>query len=293
MTAPPPTGLRDDGTLAREGDPRLIPRAFLPPVEALRTGLPRVFGDRMHSAYLYGSIPRGTATPHTSDLDALVLLHTPPTPTDHDRARVLMNDLDAAFPVIDGGAILLDHTGQVLRPLTAQDGGFFVSCLCTPLIGPDLATRLPAYRPTTLLARQTNGDLHLVLPRWRQALERARTDADLTALARRVGRRLVRTGFTLIMPTWGGWTSDLSLATDLFAHHHPAQATVMRRALAAAEHPTPDPDLLRSLLDRPALWLEATYTRTHGRRTSPRTVRPAPAARDRPPWDAHRPGFPV
>ncbi|GAB3803094.1 hypothetical protein GCM10027605_24290 [Micromonospora zhanjiangensis] len=29
------------------------------------------------------------------------------------------------------------------------------------------------------------------------------------ALSRTVGRRLVRTGFTLVMPRWGDWTSDL------------------------------------------------------------------------------------
>ncbi|WP_067598476.1 nucleotidyltransferase [Nocardiopsis listeri] len=269
MSAPPPTGLNPDGTIAREGSLTHVPPAFAPLIEALRTHLPHTFGPRLHSAYLYGGIPRGTATPAVSDLDALALLHTPPTPQDHALASALMAELNAAFPTIDGGDILLEHTDQILRPLTAQDGGFFVACLCTPLTGPDLAHHLPAYRPTTLLARQTNGDLHRVLPRWRHALTQARTDTDLSVLARRVGRRLVRTGFTLTMPTWGGWTSDLHLATDLFSHHHPHQTDLMRLALRTATRPTPDPTPLHRLLDDLAPWLETTYTATHGRKSTP------------------------
>ncbi|MEU3306477.1 nucleotidyltransferase domain-containing protein [Nocardiopsis sp. NPDC006832] len=269
MSAPPPTGLNPDGTIAREGSITHVPPAFAPLIEALRTHLPHTFGPRLHSAYLYGGIPRGTATPAVSDLDALALLRTPPTHEDHARAGALMRELNATFPTIDGGDILLEHTDQILRPLTAQDGGFFVACLCTPLTGSDLAHHLPAYRPTTLLARQTNGDLHLVLPRWRHALSQARTDTDRSALARRIGRRLVRTGFTLTMPTWGGWTSDLRLATDVFTHYHPEQADLMRLALRTAIHPGPDPAPLHHLLDDLAPWLETTYTATHGRKSTP------------------------
>ena len=269
MNTPAPTGLNPDGTIAREGSTTRTPPAFIPVIEALRTRLPDVFGPRLHSTYLYGSIPRGTATPETSDLDALALLHTPPTPEDRTRADALTADLDAAFPAIDGGDILLEHTDQILRPLTSQDGGFFLACLCAPLSGPDLADHLPAYRPTTLLARQTNGDLHRLLPRWHHALTEAHTDTDLSTLARRIGRRLVRTGFTLTMPTWGGWTSDLHLATDLFSHHHPHQTDLMRLALRTATRPTPDPTPLHRLLDDLAPWLETTYTAAHGRKTTP------------------------
>ncbi|WP_033302905.1 nucleotidyltransferase domain-containing protein [Nocardiopsis alkaliphila] len=266
---PPPQGVRPDGTIAREGSLERIPSAFAPVITALRTRLPRLFGPRLHSAYLYGSIPRGTATPTTSDLDALALLHTPPTAHDQARAQELMTQLDADFTTINGGGILLEHTTSMLRPLSEQDGGFFVACLCTPLLGPDLAEQLPTYRPDSLLARQTNGDLHLVLPRWRHALNRA--DTDTTSLARRVGRRLVRTGFTLVMPTWGGWTSDLDLATDVFGHYHPQRHHQMRAAAHTAHHPGADPAHLHELVEDLAPWLETTYTATHGRKHRPDT----------------------
>jgi hypothetical protein len=59
---------------------------------------------------------------------------------------------------------VLGSTRVLLSELERYDGGFFVACLCTPLPGEDLAGQLPRYRPTGLLARETNGDLALLLP---------------------------------------------------------------------------------------------------------------------------------
>ncbi|AIJ26845.1 hypothetical protein AMETH_6753 [Amycolatopsis methanolica 239] len=76
-------GLASDGTIAREGSLDGVPAEFAPVVEALRVHVAGTF-SRLHSAYLYGSIPRGTAVPGVSDLDALLAFHD--EPTDADRA---------------------------------------------------------------------------------------------------------------------------------------------------------------------------------------------------------------
>jgi hypothetical protein len=47
--------------------------------------------------------------------------------------------LDAAFPHIDGVGIGLLSTRTVPSDLERHDLGFFVACLCTPLLGEDLA----------------------------------------------------------------------------------------------------------------------------------------------------------
>lgn len=261
---PPPQGLNPDGTIAREGSPERVPAAFTPVVDALRTRLGEVFGSRMHSAYLYGSIPRGTATPGVSDLDALAALHTAPGEDDRARGRALQEEIDSAFDQVDGGGILLDSVPNLTSDLELHDAGFFLACLCTPLSGPDLAEQLPDYRPTPLLARETNGDLHLALPRWRTRLAQATTDTDYRTLGRGVSRRLVRTGFTLVMPSWGGWTSDLDLAADVFGHYHPHRHDQMRTAARTAQHPTADPDHLHELVEDLAPWLAKEYTATHG-----------------------------
>ncbi|MFE4537447.1 nucleotidyltransferase [Streptomyces scopuliridis] len=263
-------GLDDDGTIAREGSLDRVTAAFTPVVDAARTRIADTFGSaRLHSAYLYGSIPRGTATPGVSDLDLQLALHHEPTEADHTDAEAIEAALDDAFPQIDGAGILLTSTGALLSDLERHDAGFFVACLCTPLLGPDLAERLPRYRPTTLLARETNGDLALALRRWRPRAAEATTDTERLTLSRVVARRIVRTGFTLIMPRWGGWTSDLNESAELFGRYYPERAAPMRLAATTGRTPSADPSVLRTLIDDLGPWLAAEYTARHGTKTRP------------------------
>jgi uncharacterized protein len=159
---------------------------------------------------------------------------------------------------------VLGSTSSTLSELERYDGGFFVACLCTPLLGDDLASQLPRCRPTGLLARETNGDLALFLSRWRTRAAGAVTGADRQTLSRYVSRRLVRTGFTLIMPRWGGWTSDLERSAMLFGRYYPQRAAQMCVAAAVARVPSADPALLGMLIDDLGPWLAAEYTAVHG-----------------------------
>ncbi|WP_406733566.1 nucleotidyltransferase [Streptomyces sp. NBC_01794] len=258
-------GLDRDGTIAREGALDRVPAPFIPVVGAARAHIAESFGSaRLHSAYLYGSIPRGTATPGVSDLDLQLALHDEPTETDRSDAKAIEATLHHAFPQIDGVGILLTSTHVLLSDVERYDAGFFIACLCTPLLGPDLAEQLPRYRPTALLARETNGDLARVLPRWRAKAAEATTDTDGRTLSRLVGRRLVRTGFTLIMPRWGGWTSDLDQSAELFGHYHPERAEQMRIAASIGRAPSLNPAVLGMLIDDLGPWLAAEYTAVHG-----------------------------
>ncbi len=72
-------GLDTQGYIEREGSLGRIPPAFRPVVAAARDRLLDVYGGRLNSAYLYGSIPRGTARVGRSDLDLLVVTRREPT----------------------------------------------------------------------------------------------------------------------------------------------------------------------------------------------------------------------
>lgn len=262
-------GLNQDGTIAREGALSRVPEAFVPVVDASRAQITEMFGStRLHSAYLYGSIPRGAAVPGVSDLDLLLALRHEPTQADRADAGTIESTLDRSCHQINGVGILLSGAHTLLSERERHDGGFFLACLCTPLLGDDLAEQLPRYRPTSLLARETNGDLPLVLPRWRARAAEAVTDADRKALSRVVGRRIVRTGFTLIMPRWGGWTSDLSESAELFGRYYPERVEEMRVAAVTGRTPTADPAVLSMLIGHLGPWLAAEYTAVHGEKAA-------------------------
>ncbi|MEU0334867.1 nucleotidyltransferase domain-containing protein [Streptomyces sp. NPDC006193] len=266
MTAlPAPTGVDSRGRLVREGSLARVQDAFRPVVAAARDRIADLFGSRLHSAYLYGSVPRGTARVGRSDLDLLLALREEPAGADRDAVRELAEALDREFRQIDGVGALLYGRDRLLSERERHDLGWFVACLCTPLLGDDLAGRLPRYRPGSLLARETNGDLARLLPRWRERIEGAQdTEEARRPLVRFMSRHLVRTGFTLVMPRWQGWTSDLREMAEVFGAYYPQRAAHLRSAAGHGCEPVGDPDVLRSYVDDLGPWLAAEYTRVHG-----------------------------
>ncbi|MFE6481541.1 nucleotidyltransferase domain-containing protein [Streptomyces sp. NPDC057757] len=262
-------GLDAQGHIAPEGALGLIPREFGPVVVTARDRLMDVFGARLNSAYLYGSVPRGTARVGTSDLDLLLVLREEPTEEDRADARSLDSALDKEFAQIDGSGTLLFSRTRLLSGLETHDLGWFVACLCTRLLGEDLAEYLPRYRPDSLLARETNGDLALLLPRWHERIADTAADTADTAESRRrlvrfMSRHLVRTGFTLVMTRWNGWTSDLTEMAEAFAVYYPERAVEMRRAAVLGHEPSGDLAVLRSYVDDLGPWLAEEYARVHG-----------------------------
>ncbi|MFJ9564744.1 nucleotidyltransferase [Streptomyces fuscichromogenes] len=261
-------GLDALGFIECEGSYARVPPVFRPVVAAARDRLLNAFGARLDSAYLYGSIPRGTARVGRSDLDLVAVLGEEPTGADRDTARALGEAVDKEFPEIDGVGTLLYSRARVLSELERYDIGWFVACLCTPLLGEDLAEFLPRYRPDSLLARETNGDLARYLPRWRERIAATDdTEEALRPLVRFMSRNLVRTGFTLVMPRWNGWTSDLREMAEAFAGYYPERAGLMRRAAGYGYEPVGDRGVLRSYVDDLGPWLADEYARVHGVRT--------------------------
>ncbi|MGF1431293.1 nucleotidyltransferase [Kitasatospora sp. LaBMicrA B282] len=265
-------GLDRDGFFVREGALSKVPAAFAELVAAARTGIGAAFGpEQLHSAYLYGSVPRGTAVPGRSDLDLLLALRNPPTAADRAAADALQSALDTRFAQVDGVGVLLFDVATLLSEPERYDLGWFVACLCTPLLGPDLGELLPRYRADAQLARETNGDLALRLPRWRTLAATAGSAEERRVLSRGAARHLVRTGFTLVLPRWQGWTSDLAESAEVFARYYPERADQMRAAAAIARAGSTDPGALTLLLDELGPWLAAEYTAVHGVK-APRTA---------------------
>ncbi|MFD7630162.1 nucleotidyltransferase [Streptomyces sp. NPDC059851] len=262
-----PRGVDAYGYFEREGSLGRVQEAFAPVVAAARALVADAYGPRLHSAYLYGSVPRGTACPGRSDLDLLLALHHEPADEDRDAAEVLARTLDEEFPQIDGAGVLLYGRARLLSEQERYDMGWFLACLCTPLLGPDLAEELPRYRPDPVLARETNGDLAALLPRWRARLDEAAAPGDVRRLSRGIARHLVRTGLMLVMPRWGGWTSDLPESAEVFARYYPQRAAQMRAAAAVALEPVSDPSVPRALVDDLGPWLAEEYTARLGTKT--------------------------
>jgi hypothetical protein len=133
-----------------------VPAAFAPVVAAARAQLAGTFGTRLHSAYLYGSIPRGTAVGGVSDLDLLAVLTGQPADADRGAARAIETALDAAFAQIDGVGLVL-----AVRAARSASGNDTTAASSSPACAPRcsaatwLASCLAIARPGSWPGRRT------------------------------------------------------------------------------------------------------------------------------------------
>ncbi|MGW6782076.1 MULTISPECIES: hypothetical protein [unclassified Streptomyces] len=142
------SGLDAYGYVEREGSLGQVQGDFREVVAAARERTAEAYGRRLHSAYLYGSVPRGTARPGRSGLGLLLVLQHAPSDDDRDTAEVLSRGIDEDFEQIGGVRLLLHGKDAVLSEEERFDLGWFLACRCTPLLGADLAEHLPRYRLT-------------------------------------------------------------------------------------------------------------------------------------------------
>jgi uncharacterized protein len=254
-------GLDRAGFIRPEVAPSRVTPPYLPVVDHLRDRCRAAFAEDLHGLYLTGSVVKGSARPGVSDLDALAVLRVPPTADHEALARGVADAVAARHPFLVGASVGLCHRDVVLSRAQRYDMGFFVKCLCACVDGDDLAAQLPRYRPSRALARGTNGNIRRLVDDRRARLA-ATTDPGVVAfLCRGIMRKIVRTGFTLVMPRYRGWTSDLEPSVAIYAAYYPEQAAAMRAALALAQTPSGDRRSVLAVLDTLGAWLAEEYDR--------------------------------
>ena len=135
--------------------------------------------------------------------------------------------------------------GRLALRAGSRPGAGEVDASLLPLLGPGVDTlRANSARVYDYWLGGTHSfpaDLGLALARWRERVAEAATGTERKSFSRGAARRIVRTGFTLVMPRWHGWTSDLDTSAQVFGHYYPGRAGQMRAAAATARTPTPIP----------------------------------------------------
>jgi hypothetical protein len=234
---------------------------YLPVAADLREGCRAAFADDLHSLYLCGSMVKGTAQPGVSDLDGLAILRVAPGASHEARGRDVAQAIEVRHRFLAGATVGLYHHDDIVGEAQRYDMGFFVKCLCACIDGEDLAARLPRYRPSVALARGTNGNFRPLLDDRRQRLADTADPGVVAFVCRGIMRKIVRTGFTLVMPRYRGWTSDLERSAAIFAMYYPDQRGAMQAALALARSPSADKRSVLAILDALGEWLGEEYQR--------------------------------
>ncbi|MFP4008673.1 MAG: hypothetical protein ACLFV6_11815, partial [Spirulinaceae cyanobacterium] len=213
----------------------LIRDRWLDLVLAWQEGCIAALNSNLISLYLRGSIPRGLAVENLSDLDGIAIVRSEISSEQQLALESLQQELRSRFPFCTKIETQI-LSPEILSP--ASDWGIFLKTQGLNLYGVDFNPQLP---PVSLGKHliSTAFQLEEDITQTCQDIRQFRYSRDrLRHKCAWLSRRLVRSGFELVMDREQAYTRDLYPCYLAFSRHFPEQERQMRRCLALSLNPS-------------------------------------------------------
>jgi len=220
--------------------------------EAYRSHL----GSSLHSAYVRGSVARGTAIAGISDIDTFAVISTSRWKIDLSWAGEVQRRLDEKYPFQTGVELQFVTCQEVRDPANSTSIGFVMKHLSACTWGVDLAEQLAPYKPGRYLVEGIHS-VETSIKQFRSACRRPLDQDQTRKLCQWLMKKIVRTGFLLVTERERSFTRDLYPSYAAFATHYPEQARFMRTALEWSIDPVDDIAELTNFVDGFGKWIVA------------------------------------
>lgn len=213
----------------------------------------------VHSVYVRGSIAKGMAVEHRSDLDGVVVLDGRPDPGWRDGIEAGVRD---EYPFVTEVEVLAIDRAEVFADRGLNLWAFLLATQAVCVRGPDLRAELPrfGFGPWAFLqAPSLPSDIDEVLA------ERSDDPEETRDTCAWIMKRIVRTAFESVMVEEGTYTRDLYLCYETFRRHHADRADELWQALELAVEPTSDRAVIDEVCRGIGAWVAERGARAYKR----------------------------
>ena len=176
-------------------------------VEEYIAGLLSEFGEKIHSIYMCGSIPKGTAKPFMSDADFTILCESPEE-IDYDKVSLLKDKVLEAYPIVTKIDTVICSLEEVRSK--PNEWGFWIKIICACVFGTDVGEEVPQIHISPQFILDLNSDTEEAVERVRSALSSADNDTLKARYTRGYAKRLIRALYSLVLQDTGVWEDELS-----------------------------------------------------------------------------------
>lgn len=246
-----------EGYLLNECRLEFIREPWKQAVEEIRQAHLKHLPEKIHSLYLRGSLPRGKAIEGISDIDTFAVINTRAGNLDFSWIEPLRKELLQKYPFVSDVEFHFILHQKVLRELGYLSYRFIIKNLSLCLEGEDLAPALPRYKPGLNIAFAFHGNIQEVLSQAKEKIQNSVNDEATRRRCQWVMKRILRTGFSMLMGKEKVYTRDLYPCYEVFSKNYPEQEPQMRQALEWAVNPVSDQEKILEFLNTFGDWVAA------------------------------------
>ena len=216
-------------------------------------------GAKMHSLYIRGSVAKGTAISGVSDIDTFAVVRGDAQAIDRSWIAVFQQRMAVQYPFQTGIETGFVSHHSICDPNGTRGGRFTIKSQSVCIWGEDLAPLIPRFKPGRDLASHAPG-IHEDLREVMELLPAMRDEQIVGAWCQWTMKRLVRTGFELVMEEERTYTRDLYPCYRAFSRHFPDQEPQMKQALEWAIEPSGNKEDVARFLNAFGVWIVNAVT---------------------------------
>ena len=164
------------------------------------------FKDKIHSIYMCGSIPKGTAKPFKSDADFTIVCANPKD-IDYERLSMIKDRLLEEYPFVTKMDTIICSIDDVLsRP---NDWGFWIKIICVCIHGEDIGEKVPPIIISPEFILDLNTDTKKEVDRVHRSLSNVSDHSMKTRYIKGYSKRLIRALYSLVLEDTGVWEDEI------------------------------------------------------------------------------------
>ncbi len=236
-----------DGFIIKKASADKFQEKWKPVIKEIKNAYIEHFGDKLHSVYIRGSVAKGEAIDGIADLDSIAVVNLPNEQIDIKWKEELNKQIIDKYPFIKNVEIV---AGTLEHALSKNRGVHIIlktQAVC--IYGNDISdsiTKLKPGKESALHFRNLQDELQKTIDffenGWGDTLEE---NLDKCSW---IMKRVLRTGFELVMEREQKYTRDLYPCYEGFVKYYPEKKDEIYKTLELAVNPTDDSKIIIPLL---------------------------------------------
>jgi predicted nucleotidyltransferase len=192
--------------------------------------------DEIHSIYMCGSIPKGSAVPYKSDADFTVVLKNQPSSTNKHSILNLTKEIQRQFAIVPKIDVPICSVQDVLD--NPYDWGFWIKIVSICIYGPDLSNQIPDLYPSIELQHTYYKAAIEQISKSRNSAISQEDDLLRADAQQKTIKKIIRTIYSLYLLLEESWTEDIDVFISVIKRHVPKNQNVASKLIQAYRTPT-------------------------------------------------------